>query len=599
MAATTTQTCSVEGCEKPALFRTRTRPTFCEVHLADVYQRGGLILLGSFTKPKDDLLTRCSKCGFQAHYKFDYVQQTVGRGEKTCRACYWQNWAVEARKPFDTNFTPVPTDEAKQIAEECGYVYLGPLTKPSLPEDPHGVKCPRCGIISAKRLGDIGWGCRCRKSNKTATAGTSKAPGANLLKNYDDEIVTWWDHDKNSAELWNTAKKGSRKTAWWVCPSGHSFEERIDEVVKGWSRCPICRQREEQEHEAKNAEFDEKYFSALVPDVPELLAAWDEPGIDPWFVPVLGDHGPFRFKCPSGHKRVVSPESFLKYQCSTCRGIETKKRNAAKAAANPSATRLTPEIASQWDAFKNPGLSLATISPMSKRSVWWRDPVCGHAFKDMVKNRDKYERYRCPFCETILDSLAYHYPDVAAQWSGENELSPWQIRPNTSKLSPPPLWVCPTDPTHTWRAMPAQRIKGSGCPECKTVGKSAVERLYAKAAKKVWGNASSGQRVYSDNFTNHSSWSVDVLVDLPGGKQLGIEYDGSYWHKDKTETDLVKSFDLLRHGLILCRIREHPLPGLDINDEFYFELVAYAGSNDPERELAEFAEVLAQHLEST
>ena len=77
---------------------------------------------------------------------------------------------------------------------------------------------------------------------------------------------------------------------------------------------------------------------------------------------------------------------------------------------------------------------------------------------------------------------------------------------------------------------------------------------------------------------------------------LGIEYDGSYWHRDKTDTDLVKSFDLLRHGLILCRIREHPLPGLDINDESYFELVAYAGSNDPERELAEFAEVLAKHL---
>lgn len=323
MGTSTTQTCSVDGCEKPALFRTRTKPTFCDVHLAGVYELGGLVLLDPFTRPKDALLTRCLECGFEAHYRFEYVQQTVNRDEKTCRACYWRQWAAESRKQLVRDFAPISANEAKEIAEECGYQYLGPLTSPSLLDDPHGVKCPHCDLISAKRIGDIKFGCQCRRSNKTATAGTSKAPGATLVKNLDEEIVSWWDHEKNSEELWHTAKKGSRKTAWWICLEGHSFQGQIDQVVKGWARCPICREHEEQERALKDAEFEAKYGSATIFDVPELLDAWDEPHIDPSFVPVVGVYERLHFLCPNGHRRVVSPEFFLRHECSTCRGLET------------------------------------------------------------------------------------------------------------------------------------------------------------------------------------------------------------------------------------------------------------------------------------
>lgn len=597
----TTQVCSVEGCDEFALFRTRTKPAWCEQHLGDIYDRAGLSLIEPFTKPKDYLLTRCTSCGFEGHYRLEYVLQTLDRREKTCRACFWREWAREQRALLGNDTARESVEHAEAVAAENGYTYLGPLTEPCLEDDPHKVKCKRCGVITAERVGDIAWGCNCRKSNKTASAGTSKAVGANLVKNATEEFVSWWDHEKNPEQLWRTAKKGSRKTAWWTCPNGHTFERRIDEMFKSG----FCRQcfegewREKQAHDAIEAlAWRLAHALSSVADVPELATAWAEADIDPAGVAALSEEK-FTFTCDRGHPFRARPEEASRYECRKCFGVKTRERNIAAAKSGEVKSRLTPEITSQWHPTKNEGLLLGAIPPTSTRNVWWLDPVCGHEWQDIVGNRDKYERYRCPFCETILDSLAYHYPDVAALWSDENELSPWQVRPHTNQIAPPPLWVCPKHPEHTWRAMPSRLVNGSGCPECKTVGKSAVERLYAKAAKKVWGNASSGQRVYSDNFTNHSSWSVDVLVDLPGGKQLGIEYDGSYWHKDKTETDLVKSFDLLRHGLILCRIREHPLPGLDINDESYFELVAYAGSNDPEQELAEFAEVLAQHLEST
>lgn len=362
-----------------------------------------------------------------------------------------------------------------------------------------------------------------------------------------------------------------------------------------------CRQCDEEKWREKKAQdavhalaWRLAHAFSSVADVPELTAAWNEPNIDPADVPALSDQT-FTFRCERGHTIRTTPQGASLYECRKCIGIKTRERNLAAAKSGEVKSRLTPEITSQWHPTKNEGLLLGAIPPTSTRNVWWLDPVCGHEWQDVVGNRDKYERYRCPFCETILDSLAYHYPEVAAQWSDVNELSPWQIRPNTSRLSSPPLWVCPTDPTHTWRAMPSQRINGSGCPECKTVGKSTVELLYAEAAKKVWGNSASGKRVFSDQFTNHSSWSVDVLVDLPDGRTLGIEYDGSYWHKEKAELDTVKSHDLLRHGLVLCRIREHPLPNLRIDDPNYVELVTYAGSNDPQAELAG----LKQRLEAT
>lgn len=56
----------------------------------------------------------------------------------------------------------VPFADAQEVAEEHGYIYLGPLTSPSLPNDPHRTECRRCGKISAERLGDIRFGCTCQ-----------------------------------------------------------------------------------------------------------------------------------------------------------------------------------------------------------------------------------------------------------------------------------------------------------------------------------------------------------------------------------------------------------------------------------------------------
>ncbi|RYB89316.1 hypothetical protein EUA06_15105 [Nocardioides glacieisoli] len=160
----TDQVCSVDGCGDAAAFKTRTKPTYCDDHIAVILRVGGLEALESFTRTTDWLLTRCIHCGTVAHYRFEYVQEKNDWGETTCRACYWREWARSERELQRgyARIEPVSFEKAQATAEEHGFIYLGPLTTPSMPSDPHRTECRRCGKISAERLGDISFGCTCQ-----------------------------------------------------------------------------------------------------------------------------------------------------------------------------------------------------------------------------------------------------------------------------------------------------------------------------------------------------------------------------------------------------------------------------------------------------
>ncbi len=579
--------CAAAGCEKPGAFSTRTKPTWCREHIKDIYRQGGLELLEEFTKPSDYLLTKCQQCRFEGHYKFQYVLDRNRHSESVCRACYWKVWAQMARQMSGMPSAALDPQEIKLHAEENGYEYLGPLTNPILEDDPHAVRCTRCGRKSAQRPGDIGWACTCIRNTKTATAGTKKSSGANLLKNSTHRAVAWWDHEKNDEALWDKAKLKSRFEAWWKCPQGHSYEAKVLDATSDYHSCPRCQEIRHAEWERKRAALKGK----TIADVPELLAAWDESDISPESVLVEKNHwrSGYKFRCPSGHRNTRHPMSYLFGGCSACKANETRKVNAEIASSDPTFSRLTPEISSQWHPSKNGNLRLSEISPNSRRVVWWRDPVCGHEFQATPRERDKYERWRCPVCQTVLDSLAYHYPEIAQEWSDKNQVSPWSIRPNTTLLVEPPLWECKNDPTHVWKAMPSSRVNGGQCPDCRVAGKSLIELEYLAAARVQWKNVSSGHRIQSVNFQNHASWTADILATLPSGQEVVIEYDGAYWHRDKSQVDHEKSLDLLNEGFTVVRIRERPLKPLDIEHQRYFELFVHAGAQDPKNDIVKIA----------
>jgi len=110
-------------------------------------------------------LTECLICNVQAHYRFSYTLDKNQYGEPTCRACHWSAWVARSRKRQGdwANREPVPYAEAETFIEENGFDYLGPLTPPSLPDDPHLTRCRGCGKISCERLRDISFDYTCSR----------------------------------------------------------------------------------------------------------------------------------------------------------------------------------------------------------------------------------------------------------------------------------------------------------------------------------------------------------------------------------------------------------------------------------------------------
>jgi len=570
------QECSEPGCATPAAFKTRTRPAWCDDHITAILRNGGLEPLEPFAKPSSYRLTRCLDCGCEAHYRLEYTLDRNANGEATCRACFWRAWARTARSMQGSAARQVPTteQEARSHADSNGYDYLEALTSPSLPDDPHRVRCRYCGRIQAERLADIGWGCSCQVNPKRPYSASkpSVERTASLLKDSDTAAVAWWDHDHNDPTLWATARVRARRDAQWRCPDcGLRFTRRIFEMTTSAS-CPECSAKAQA---ARRSEY-ERLTETAVADIPELLAAWADDA-DPRAVELTG--GPLRrFRCPAGHHPRVTPYNYFHTGCPICRGLNTRKKLRDAAATGP--PRLNPEVASQWHPTRNKGARLKLVSPASRRVLWWQDPVCGHEWQACPADREKRQRLRCPECRTILDSLAYHYPKIAAEWAPTNPASAWQVRPN-SQTSFLPTWVCSSDASHTWHASVASRTSGSGCPECRHAGKSNIELEHYAAAVAAFGEAASGKLITSSKFRRRNRWTVDISTRLPAGEPLAIEYDGSYWHGDKITVDTEKSLDLLAAGYLVVRLREHPLPTLPIHDDRYIEFMVYATAPDP------------------
>lgn len=67
------------------------------------------------------------------------------------------------------------------------------------------------------------------------------------------------------------------------------------------------------------------------------------------------------------------------------------------------------------------------------------------------------------------------------------------------------------------------------------------------------------------NFITSDGEILEIDIYIPA-YNIGIEYDGLFWHKDKADADTYKSNILCENGVKLIRIRENGLPKLKTND---------------------------------
>ncbi|WP_207344691.1 zinc-ribbon domain-containing protein [Arthrobacter sp. E3] len=442
-------------------------------------------------------------------------------------------------------------------------------------------RCRLCGRQEAHRMGDIGWGCTCSSnpgSRAKKSADTTKKK--NLFIDSTSPALAWWDADANNPHDLKTVTVLANRVCAWVCPNcGHHFNSSVRSITQ-WLKCPECNAR-------KSAEYALRWVVEKVTAVasePELVEAWDDDA-DPQLV-MVGDHRSRRFKCPEGHHPRVAPSRYLKSGCPSCRSARTRTNGN-----RPRLVKELPEIAGQWHPTLNGKWTPDNVGPDSTRLVWWQAACCGHEWQEEVHQRNKRPRYLCPECNTILDSLAWFDPGMAAEWSPENPTTAWQVRPTGDTTGFVPYWVCAVDSRHQWQASLASRYAGSDCPECRLVGKSKVELEHFDAARKQFGSARSGPKLIDRAFTLREQWTVDILVETQG-VEVAIEYDGSYWHSSEAKqmVDLAKSRDLLAAGYLVVRLRENDLPSLDILDPGYLELQVYSVAPRPETIMEAIAE---------
>ena len=214
---------------------------------------------------------------------------------------------------------------------------------------------------------------------------------------------------------------------------------------------------------------------------------------------------------------------------------------------------LYPKVAAEWHPTKNVILP-SEISPGSRKKIWF---VCnkGHEYQTNLVHRTKPNPTGCPYCSgnKISDenNLNARFPKIAKEWHPKkNKLKAIEVMPGSPKKY---WWLCPKG--HEYKASPDKRTgSGTSCPFCTSQTSTQEMRIMAELNYL-------GIKILS----RYKYKNIEFDVYLPDFN-IGIEYDGSYWHRHNENKDKNKNKFAKKNNINLIRIREHPLKKLSKKD---------------------------------
>lgn len=217
---------------------------------------------------------------------------------------------------------------------------------------------------------------------------------------------------------------------------------------------------------------------------------------------------------------------------------------------NDFATRRK-DLLKEWN-YKRNKLDPTTVGVNNHTKVWW---LCekGHEWETTIANRNNGTS--CPVCfgnkvsvgENDLKTL---YPNIAKEWhpTKNGDLLPSDIKAGSNIRI---WWKCSIC-DNEWITTPNHRTsENTGCPKCNKRSTSFSEQILYYYVKRYFNDAVLRYKT-NDN--------VELDIFIPS-KNIGIEYDGVYYHKDKTRgmSDLDKNKYCSKNKIKLYRIREKGL----------------------------------------
>ena len=286
-----------------------------------------------------------------------------------------------------------------------------------------------------------------------------------------------------------------------------------------------------------------------VSDNAQLMAEWDWEknnalGLDPTML-TIGMSRKAWWKCSRGHEwetRISHRQNGA--GCPYCSGLRAIKGENDLQTVNP-------DLAKEWNYEKNEGLIPSDVLPNSNKKVWWRCKK-GHEWKVAIYNRSIGNG--CPFCAGQLaikgtNDLQTLNPHLAAEWCYERNvgLVPSDFMPNSNKKV---WWKCKKG--HKWEALISNRAKGVGCPICSSEATTSFPEYALVYYLKR-------QKIEVIQSYNENGYELDVFIP---SLNIAIEYDGYFWHRNKSKIDLEKNQKCEKDSIVLYRIREN-LPKLN------------------------------------
>ena len=278
-------------------------------------------------------------------------------------------------------------------------------------------------------------------------------------------------------------------------------------------------------------------------DNPNLMAEWDtEKNLSLNFNPkklALGSGKKVWWKCQKGHEwQAVIVDRTYGTGCPYCSNRKVLRGYNDLATNNP-------ELAKEWNYVKNDGLTPMDVFPSSNKKVWWRCQR-GHEWQSIINARNK--GVGCPYCSNkkILpgyNDLVEVNPELAKEWNYEKngDLTPEMVAINSGKMI---WWKCQKG--HEWKARIYSRNKGSGCPICQAERHTSFPEYALIYYLKKYG---------FDVIHLYKERGYELDIYIPS-KKIAIEYDGFYWHNNKTERELKKNIKCKNDEITLYRIRD-------------------------------------------
>lgn len=363
------------------------------------------------------------------------------------------------------------------------------------------------------------------------------------LANSFPELAKEWHPTKNDDMSACDVSIGSARVVWWKGNCGHEWDTAVRNRVRG-QNCPICSGRRIRVG-----------FNDLATTNPNLVAEWDfNKNIDTTPQNVTsGSSKKVWWKCfKCGHEWLTSIQTRVRGRgcpnCATQKRVDAFQNTIVK---RGSLIDTNPDIEVFWDYSKNININPNQITKGSTEKVWWKCHKCGFEWRRSIK--DMVNRANCPKCvgkQLIpgFNDLLTTNPKLAKEWhpTKNGNVQPTMVKEGSNKKA---WWIC--DKGHEWEAVINSRSQGRGCPLCSAEQQTSFPEQAAFYYLK---------KVFSTTINRSKLFGFEIDIYIPE-LNLGIEYDGQYYHSD-VEKDKLKDEWAVKNNVTLLRIREPDCPVL-------------------------------------